>query len=427
MNFFADQIRSDCADLCVLSVDPSDGSLQPALWQVLETAEWNDAELVAHEPYRYQPTRTVDLLLVADVPARQRRVFLVFHGSGQSHGAARETDLSIRRSDSGLTVENRFYCVALHGPSGMIDDIRIKQGRDIRLHHHHEREGTVHWNPDIWSPPRPWVHTNDWPDASKDYIEGPLCFVAKSYGVMPDGVDEVEMSVTYQFYASSPVILMSSATHVKKPISVKSLRNGEIVFNREVIDHVAWSDGAGGHCRSHVDDLPPHPKPHEGPHVPPDTPWLCLYSPSAGVALGQLNVSRLEYRWAGGLPRIADAHYYVAVGPWIYIARALIYPWGTNNPSLTAVVPGGSYYLERVAWLPLAVEKGPSTDLSALDAWSRKLARPLVPQIHSDVDVRTPERFVNPCIRFAIEQTDSDNVYPEADPPIIRRQPLDRQ
>ena len=38
-----------------------------------------------------------------------------------------------------------------------------------------EAIGAIHWNPGIYSPPRPWTHTADWkPPANVNYVSGPV-------------------------------------------------------------------------------------------------------------------------------------------------------------------------------------------------------------------------------------------------------------
>jgi hypothetical protein len=168
---------------------------------------------------------------------------LIFYGNPDAEPITYPADLKVAGEGFGMVVENEHYRVKLHPLSGAIDEVLLKQGVDVIFDHHLETNGAIHWNPGVYAPPRAWIHASDW-DLPAGYSTqgGPVFFMTKRWGPLPY-YPEVELSITYIFYAHNPYIVVTSTLDVQKDIDVVALRNGEIVLNHNVVP--AWSLRSG--------------------------------------------------------------------------------------------------------------------------------------------------------------------------------------
>jgi len=94
-----------------------------------------------------------------------------------------------------------------------------------------ETNGSIHWNPDVYSPPREFKHTSDWSPPPNYYKEeGNIFFMTQRWGMLPLH-PEINCSQTYLFYSKCPFIQSITTIEVQEDIYIQLLRNGEIVFN----------------------------------------------------------------------------------------------------------------------------------------------------------------------------------------------------
>jgi hypothetical protein len=214
---------------------------------------------------------------------------------------------------------------------------------------------------------------------------------------MPD----VIVSITYRFYAGNPHIFMSSAIEVNEDIHVKALRNGEIVLNRDFINSFAWEDRGGAVHTVAVADVPQHPT--HGLEIAPDTPWVAFYSREKGLAFGGIQLEWSNVRPEDGLPRLEQPYIYLQVGRWVYWARPLVYPFGSTNPQRLVLVPEGSRYYEKMAFLPFKLG-APDEQFKPMQEGRKRLTKPLYVSLHMDIDKRVPEEWVWPLLVAPFEE-----------------------
>ncbi len=402
-------VCEDLRDLRLVEFDVSDNSCNEIPFQILRTDVWDVPELVAKEPYRYQPTVFIELAFLAQLQAYEEKIYLLFHGNNHAEAARFESDLNVRYlSDGAIEVENKFYRIKLHPRCNMIDEICVKQAGKT-LYHHLEREGTIHWNPGIYSPPRPWVHTNDWQEPNKYFSQaGPVCFVAKTWGTMPEGIDEFKVSVTYVFYADSPFVFVKTFAWVEDDISTQSLRNGEFVFDRKLINTFTYRDFNGKLKEVELDSARPHPG--HGAIIDPNTPWLLYYHKRDKVGFAQINVSFGSDSYSQNFSALEDPYIYLAVGPWVYAARALVYPYGSKFPNSNVNIPRNNFYWETIVLQPIALEEDIYAKLDNLAERMRKLPWA---HVHNYAVEQVPDRFVMPMLRYPIDQVPDEEVLDE--------------
>ncbi len=399
-------VCDDLRDLRLVEFNFTDNTSTDIPFQIIRTDVWNEPDLIKREPYRYQPTVFIELAFLTQLKSYEEKIYLLFHGNNRAEKPEFDSSLNVRYlSDGSVEVENEFYSVKLHPHSNMIDEVHIKQAGKT-LYHHLEREGTIHWNPGIYSPPRPWVHTNDWQNPHKYFSDaGPVCFVAKTWGTMPEEIDEVKVAVTYIFYANSPLIFVKTFVRVDEDISTQSLRNGEFVFDRKLIDTFAYRDFNGELKEIELDSARPHPG--HGAVIAPDTPWMLYYHKQNKIGFAQINVSFGSDCYGKNLTTSEDPYIYLAVGPWVYAARTLAYSYGSKLPNSTTIIPRNNFYWETAVLKPLRVKEDVYDELDSLSSSVRKTPWA---HIHNQPLKQTPDRFVMPLLRYPIEQVPDEEV-----------------
>jgi hypothetical protein len=334
--------------------------------QVYDQITWVDRKTLAIEEkdeksgeriVRYHPTDSLSIAFLADLKPNEKATYLVFYNNPEAPKPAYATDLKVLGAGIGKpigkTIENSFYKVTLNKKSGVIYEITEKSSKTL-LEHKLETNGSIHWNPGVYSPPHTWTHTSDW--ESPDFVEvsGPVFYSIRINAPLPH-YPQVLASITYYFYANRPFILVETTIHVTENMFVKALRNGEVVFNKEVFRNVGYKVIDGRVEEIDLSRTRMHPE-----HVitlRPDTPWVTFYSQERGVAFANLYLDLAMTNLKGGPAAAEQPFVYIQHGPWYYLARGLVYSFGTNNQTRMLPVRGGSVYYERNVFYPFSFKK----------------------------------------------------------------------
>jgi len=388
---YSDKIDDPVREVRVVSVDPRSGEPREVMSQVYAVSNWR-----GRSDERLQPTTAFDVAFLADVPANSSKVYLIFYGNRNAPEPQYESDLSVSGSGLGLTVENSFFKIRLQETSGSVDEVYMKMGINKTFDHHLETNGAVHWNPDVYAPPRQWMHASDWnPPASYTTIQGPVFLMTTRSGSLPQ-YPEVNVSVTYVFYAKNPYVMILTSLEVSKEIYVQALRNAEFVFNHNVFKEFAWKKHDGGVGSMVVVEGARHPK--HAVEIEADTPWAVLYNVDYACGFG---VSYLEFtrmNRSGGLVKAEAPYIYLAWGPWIYFARPLSYTFGSSNPQRMMKIPNGSLYYEKMAFQPFNLLPNCEDRFELIEKQDEKLRNPLDITMWMDIDERVPRQWVPPIL-----------------------------
>ena len=337
------------------------------------------------------PSTTFEVAFLADLPADTPKVYLVFYNNPEAEAPEYASDLHVTGDGLELVIENSYYRVKLHSKSGQLDEILVKQGVNAVFDHHVETNGAMHWNPDIYAPPRIWSHASDWdPPANVQTTGGPIFFSIQRWGPLPDYPD-VLCSVTYTFYAHQPYIMMESVTDILADMDVRALRNGEIVINLNVAKEYAWKEPSGRIKTVVFEDRPQEPR--RAVDIPAQSPWWAFFNRERRAALAAIILDSSAYRRAGGLPR-AEPYITMKWGEWAYCVRPLAYTYNSHNPQRLVRVPLGSIFSERVAFLPIRLGSSENDLFAPVDAVAERLALPVVvggPEMA--IDARTPAKW----------------------------------
>lgn len=416
LGFFADDIKKPEREIRVVTYDPTspkagaDGYVV-APSQITSVTVWRDERLLNSDErdpetkelvHRYDATTTVELLFQADVQPYQEKVYQVVYGNPKAEAVRAQTDLKvIPGGGMSQTVENRDYRFFLSTNSGSVEQVTIlSEGEPVLLEHKLESNGAVHWNPDIYSPPTPWVHASDWEQPVFDQISGPLMHRTRRYSPLPR-MDAVTANVTYEFYPGKPYVLMSSFMEVGKDLFVQALRNSEIVFNHATLNEFVWEDALGKIQSLKIETARKHPI--HALEIPARTPWMAFINREKGVGFANIMLAFENGNRYGQPPSETQPYFYVQNGPWIYWARPNVYPFGGLNFTRMMPVRAGSFYYEKNAWLPFRLAKG-GEPFKELERTQKLLTHPLLVHEWMATDNRTPEKWVMPILTVPFDE-----------------------
>jgi hypothetical protein len=299
----------------------------------------------------------------------------------------------------GRTIENSFYRVTLNKKSGVIYEVTEKSTKTL-FEHKLETNGSIHWNPCLYSPPHTWTHTSDWENPPYVEVNGPLYYSIRIAAPLPF-YPQALCSVTYHFHARVPYILVQTTIGITENMYVQALRNGEIVFNKEVFKNVGYKTMDGRvetidllHTRRHPDHVVT---------LRPDTPWVTFSNQDKGVAFASLFLDLAMTNIEGGEASTEQPFIYIQNGPWYYLARGLVYSFGTNNQIRMLPVRKGSVYAERLAFYPFSFKKNEGYSVQA-DKLFNMLKHPLSIMESIETYTENPEGWVTPILTEPFEE-----------------------
>lgn len=408
VGLFADRLSDPAREIRVVTYAPKseradDRGYVEVPSQVYNVTTWRDEALLATDErdeatgeriLRYSPTTTLDVAFLADVAGSTSEPHLVFYGNPNAPPPAYETDLHVEGEGLGATVENEFYRIGHAQTSGAIFTVAVKQGIDVVLEHKLETNGAVQWDPDVYAPPHTWVHASDWEAPQHQIVCGPVFCMFRRWAPLPH-LPDVIASSTNIYYAGKPYILVTETTTFEEDRYVKAVRQAEVVFNHEVLDEFAYLDPQGVERTMEIEGSRPHPQ--HALDLPLHTPWMAFLNRERQVAFAYIPLEAAATSLSGGTAPLENANFYVENGPWVYLARPLVYPFGTNNPSRMVRVPRGAFYMSKTAYAPvrLADAGDPLRPVSELQAL---LTAPLGTRVFLDTDARTPKSWVVPIL-----------------------------
>jgi hypothetical protein len=380
--------------------------------QVYDLVTWSDPKVLSIQEkdektgqpiVRYQPTTSLSIAFLANLKPKEKATYLVFYNNPAAPEPAYAADLKILGAGAeqpiGKTIENSFYKATLNKKSGVIYEITEKSSNTL-FEHKLETNGSIHWNPCLYSPPHTWTHTSDWENPPYTEVNGPLFYSIRMAAPLPF-YPQALCSVTYHFYANVPYILVQTTIDITESMFVQALRNGEIVFNKKVFKNVGYKTIDG---RVEAIDLQRsrlHPD-----HVitlRPDTPWVTFYNQDKGVAFANLYLDLAMTNVEGGEASTEQPFVYIQNGPWYYLARGLVYSFGTNNQTRMLPVRKGSVYSERVAFYPFSFKKDQGYS-AQVDTLFNMLKYPLSVRESIETYAESPEGWVTPILTEPFEE-----------------------
>jgi hypothetical protein len=389
--FYPDEAKDLKREIRVVSVDPATYELKEVPSQVYDIQQYLVEDDLAPDatgrPTRdvpvWLPTVSARLSFLADVPARSSRVFLIYYNNVDAMAKVYKSDLVVQGEAPGLQIDNEFMSVVLHPKSGHLDQITLKSKPEFPLYHRKETNGAIHWNPEIYTPPRPWIHTSDWdPPQNINAYTGPVKALSEVWGNLRE-IPEVDASVRYEFYPGKPYFISSTVLRMNETVQCIALRNAEIVIKRELITHAAWYDAIRDEVITY--DVTKMPDLTDL-LMEADVPWITFYNEKEGIGFAGI---QLSYANAGleSSPRLLNPFFYITGGPWIYWARALSLTFLSSNMQQIVPAMKGNVFSEKWAYLVYETSKGSQPYLPVLE-FQKALINPLRIKLVEEVDDR---------------------------------------
>ena len=389
--FYPDEAQQLVRDIRVVSVDPKTHESSEVASQTYDVQEYLKEDDLGPDK-NGKPTREVPLWLptvsarvafLADVPAKTSRVFLVYYNNPDAMAKMYLTDLRVQGEAPGLQIDNSVFSVILHPNSGHLDQITLKSKPDVPFFHRLETNGAMHWNPDVYVPPRAWTHTADWkPPRNIKTVSGSVIAKSEVWDNMRE-VPEVDASVRYEFFPGMPYFLSSTCMRINESFNCLALRNAEMVFKRELITNAAWYDV----IRDKVIDYDVVGMPDlTDLKMEADVPWIAFYNKEKGIGFAGI---QLSYANAGieSPTRLLNPFFYITAGPWIYWARGLSHTYLSSNMQQVVPVLKGNVFSEKWAYLVYKIDNQ-SDPYAPIVEWQKRLTQPLRVQLVEEVDNR---------------------------------------
>jgi hypothetical protein len=389
--FYPDEAKDLTREMRVAAIDPITFDHKEVPVQVFDIQEYLKEDDLAPDqtgkPTReipiWLPTVTARVTFPADVAARTSKVFLIYYNNEDALAPLYRTDLHVYGEAPGLRIENSVMEVVLHPGSGHLDQVTLRSLPEYPLFHRKETNGAIHWNPEIYAPPRPWTHTSDWkPPGHVESMAGPVVARTAVWGNLRD-IPEVDASVRYEFYPGRPYFISTTSLRINETVQCIALRNAEMVFKRELMTHAAWfdviRDSIVQYDVKNMADL-------TDLKMEADVPWITFFDKETGLGFAGI---QLDYS-NGGLendPRLLNPYFYVTAGPWIYWARALSLSFLASNMQQMIPVPKGNFFTEQWAYLIYRIDD-PAKPFGQVEYWKEVLSHPLRVQLVEEVDDR---------------------------------------
>ena len=326
--------------------------------------------------------RTCQAAFLGDVPAHGQALYVVAYGNPSAKKPVYESDLRVRRDDDGRTwIENDYYELELHGQSGQVKGIRSRKFGRGAARSMGFSQYQLHYNPDVWIDGRAWSHTTSWdPPPNQRMTEGPIAVVTHRWGALPR-VPEVEVSVTYTFFARTPYFVAESTMDVMEDIRTRAIRNEEFVFDPpDSIDHIGWK-GPRGEIHYKAIEQEAGRVPGMLAVAPYDTPYACAVREASGLgAVGFMLRSYSGTRGGDPALRATSVMTFADYGwGFRYWSRLLAYPWGDYQPDRPFILNGDTFYAARMAYglFPLGEGEQPAERLRYVDQLNDRLRSPI--------------------------------------------------
>lgn len=413
---YADDFGPATSQIRVVTYDPTHPKAEEngyvvAPHQIIDATEWRDEEMLNSEEvdahtgekiHRYDPTTTVELVFLADVQQYEKKVYFVVYGNPAEHTSLIESDLKVEQHDRlSQTISTSTYSILTSPNSGSVETITILgDGEPVLLEHKLETNGAVHWNPDIYTPPTPWVHTSDWEAPDYAEVTGPVMHRTRRHGLQPM-VDNASAHVSYSFYTGQPYIIQTSLMEILDDVFVSAMRNGEMVFNKAVLNEFVWVDELGVVKHMPIEGSKLHPV--HALDFPADTPWMAFINRDKKIGFANIVIAYENTNRYGDHESIGQPYFYVQNGPWVYWARPLVYPFAGNNMTRLMKVRKGSMYYEKNAWVPFRFAEG-DNPYAEVEKLSKQLNAPLHVMEWMATDERAPESWIMPILTMPFDE-----------------------
>ena len=208
-------------------------------------------------------TRSCHLVFLADVAAKGRTEYLVFHGNPDAELPDYTTDLEVSGAGCGLEIANNHFTAHLSRQMGQLESLTYRRGfgavpygAPLELVTGGEGHGeppNIDWGPDYYASDNfQKFRVTGWARCPNyEVIQGPLCVQVRRWGFPHSPVhplftpSRLHMTLTYTFYAGRPYFLKAVRMDALKSFETQAIRDDEWLFWGLPFTDSLWMAGDG--------------------------------------------------------------------------------------------------------------------------------------------------------------------------------------
>jgi len=328
------------------------------------------------------------VVFLANVLASCEKEYRIYFGNPNAEKPYYKTDLKVRGNAPQSIVENDFYIIDMTSGTngsalnkcGQIRTIAPKMGFNVLFS---RRNGYIHFTPDCSrNVEEENIGVKFMNPPSKVFeVKGPVLYFVYREGVFTKKDRFIRFTVIYKFYSSIPYFISETKIELLETAKLRMLRNDEFTFNSKIFTHNAWKE--------FNEMIKTNPFPIEREingeiiletdlsyplWIPANLPWLTFFNAEKGYGIASIH---LDYQKLGptGSPGITQEE-----GQRIHIggdrrgscwSRFII----SGEP---IIVPKGSKYTEKIAYLLYRIDPEVSRRFKPLEKYNTILRNPLV-------------------------------------------------
>lgn len=345
---FADEIDDPHRELRL--VRKTRGKLQEVpfqLWNVSIREKDIDGE-------KSRRTLTGTITFFDDAEDGNDTEYLLLYGNPEAEHHSYTTDLSVTGRAPELIIENTHMTITLHS-SGQLSSVKLSGSEKVIDSPH----GVMHWNPGVFIPLRYWAHSWDWdPPEIVEVDTGSIFVRLRRTGSLPE-FPEMQLSVTYRFFADRPFVESSTRMVLNEDLGVVALRNDQLVFNSNLFSEFSWQQHDGEIITRSFDSQSPINDHGDLLRIRPDAGFIAFFDKEQGIGAATVRLASMNEGPDASSPVLFDHSTYITKSTNLtYWFRPLVYfhvDW-TRKKLIT--VPQGSTYSERNLYLFFTPEYG---------------------------------------------------------------------
>jgi hypothetical protein len=297
-----------------------DGQEQEVSFQLSRLRVWDKSG----DPKAADPTLNGRVTFFDVSGGEANGTYFILHGNASAAAPNYPTDLEVSGKGPAWTITNSRLKVELRkgdpvkpeilhdvfGDSGQIAAVTLQSNPGVPISN---KNHTLHWNPGILIPERGWSNAHAWdPPVEIELDAGPIFVEVRRRGPLPQ-IPEVELAITYRFFAKRDYVWYGSELAAKEDVGIVSLRTNELVFDQGFFTRLGW-ESEGRVFDRPLSEFFPANKHGDILRLPASAPFLAVYNLEKRVGLASVN---LDYavvdRW-GGRPDLFDLAFFIVNG-----------------------------------------------------------------------------------------------------------------
>ncbi|MBI3974264.1 MAG: metal-sulfur cluster assembly factor [Chloroflexi bacterium] len=236
----ADRVAAPAREVRVARVDAATGTLREVRSQLYNEVRRGGQWLAR-------------LVVLADVPARGRSVYLVFCGNPAAELPDYPSELRVHGEGFGLDIETAHYVARLSRQMGQLERLTSKHRHGLELYAGGEGHGeppNIDWAHDYLASGKfQKFRVTNWESCPNyEVVRGPLCTIVRRFGFPHSPAhplftpSRLFIDVSYTFYGDLPYLLKDGRMDAAQDFTLNYSRDDEWVFSGYSFTDSLWMD-----------------------------------------------------------------------------------------------------------------------------------------------------------------------------------------